>query len=96
MAGATKGLINEIHQNANRHRQASDSFRQSNRSVQAEVDGLTAINRGDLMTKLDQLQNEWSESVESVCRKLDDMANYMDTVANKLQQEDSDGGGGLN
>ncbi len=96
MAGPTKGLINEIHQNANRHRQTSDSFRQDNRKVQAEVDGLTAINRGDLMTKLDQLQNEWSDSVERVCVQLDDMANYLDEVANKLQQEDSDSGGGLN
>jgi uncharacterized protein YukE len=96
MAVPTKGVINDIHSNAERHRSTADSFRQDNRSVQGEVDGLTAINRGDLMTKLDQLQNEWSQSVTSVCGKLDEMANYLDTVANQLQQQDSDSGGGLN
>lgn len=96
MAKATKGQIEEIHNNANRHRESANSFRQDNASVQNAVDGLTAINKGDLMDKLDALQNEWSENVRKVITDLEDMASYLDVVGNKIQQQDADSGGGLN
>lgn len=95
MALNTKATVAEIHSAANRHRSSADSFRQDNNNVQNEVDGLTAINKGDLMTKLDELQNEWSENVNRVINDLEDMANYLDDVARKIQAQDSQSGGGL-
>lgn len=95
MAGNTKGTPAEIHAAANRHRASADMFRQDNQSVQSEVDGLTAINRGDLMTKLDQLQNDWSDSVKNVTTLLSEMADYLDKVANEIESQDATGGSGL-
>ncbi|WP_327006891.1 WXG100 family type VII secretion target [Dactylosporangium sp. NBC_01737] len=96
MAKATKGQIEDIHNNAGRHRDSANAFQEANTKVQNTVDGLTAINKGDLMDKLDALQNEWSANVKKVVNDLNDMASYLDDVANKIQQQDADSGGGLN
>ena len=96
MAKATKGQIEDIHNNANRHRDSANAFEQANTRVQNTVDGLTAINKGDLLKRLDELQDEWSANVKKVVSDLNDMASYLDDVANKIQQQDADSGGGLN
>jgi WXG100 family type VII secretion target len=95
MTQSTKATPAEIHSAADRHRASADAFRQDNRNVRNEVDGLLAINRGDLMVKLDELQNEWSENVDKVIAKLDEMAGYLDEVANQIQARDADAGSGL-
>ena len=42
------------------------------------------------------MQDEWSANVKKVVSDLNDMASYLDDVANKIQQQDADSGGGLN
>jgi len=95
MTQNTKATPAEIHSAADRHRGSAETFRQANRNVQNEVDGLLAVNKGDLMTKLDELQNEWSENVNKVIGKLEEMAGYLDEVANQIQAQDSQGSSAL-
>ncbi len=91
----TKGQITDIQDNAKRHTETASALRDANTKVQNEVDGLTAINKGDLFVKLDELQNEWSASVLKVIADLENMASYLNEVANKIQQQDADSGSGL-
>ena len=95
MAGNTKGLISDVHRNADRHQSSAEGFRADNKSVRAEVDGLCAVNKGDLMDKLNVLQDEWSDNVEKVTKQLEEMAAYLHFVANEIQGQDSESGGGL-
>jgi len=80
----------DVHSAAERHRTSGDSFITQMTAVENEVDGLFATNTGDLMKMLDKLQNDWSEDVKLVKGKLDEMADYLDTVANKLQEQDTE------
>lgn len=87
---ATKATPSEIHNAAKRHRDSAEAFRQSNNQVRNEVDGLLNVNKGELMDRLDELQNEWSENVDKVIGQLKDMADYLDEVANQIEAQDRD------
>jgi uncharacterized protein YukE len=95
MALNTKATPADIHASANRHRASADMFNSLEQQVSSEVDGLMAVNRGDLMKKLDSLQNDWSTRVKSVVEKLRVMAGQLDKAGTDIQAADSDSGGNL-
>jgi len=95
VANTTGATPAEIHSAANQHRTSSSTFQSQNTAVTNEVEGLKTTNKGDLMVKLDQLQDEWSQNVKKVTDKIDEMADYLDLVANTIQSEDSGSAGNV-
>ena len=92
----TKAPFQQVRDVAKRHVTTAETYDQLERNVQTEVDLLLSRNRGDLMTKLDALQNEWSPEIKDVINKIREMGNYLYDVANKLEAQDAASGGGLN
>jgi uncharacterized protein YukE len=92
---ATRATPADIRTAADRHLSSAGAFRDGNTQVQNEVDGLLAVNKGDLMDKLNALQDEWSENVLKVIGKVEDMANYLYEVANQIEAQDRENAGGL-
>jgi WXG100 family type VII secretion target len=91
----TKASPAEIHAVAERHRTSAQGFRGDDQKLRNEVDELMAVNKGDLMTKLDELQNEWSDNIGKVIDRLEEMAGYLDNVANEIQAKDTDSSGAI-
>jgi uncharacterized protein YukE len=95
MTQTTAGVISAINAAADNHSNQAGEFRRLDREATGEVEGLKSTCRGDLMDKLDVVQNAWSEDVQAVAKLIDEMATALHNAANKIQQQDAGSGGGL-
>jgi len=91
----TTGAITEIRATGQKHIDTAQVFRSQVREVEQEVENLKATNWGDLMTKLDQLQDAWTEDITPIINKFDELGQYLQTVADQIQQQDAEAGSGL-
>ena len=92
---STRATPAEVHSAATRHRESADEIDGRERAARSEVDGLVAVQKGDLINKLNAMQDEWSENVKKVTAKLREMAGWLDDAGNTIAAQDSDSGGSL-
>lgn len=86
MSNPTDVTPTAIRGSATRHLNTRDSIRGLENTITDQVADFCNKNEGELIRKLQSLQEDWTQDIEAVQGKLGDLADYMESAALFLEQ----------
>jgi WXG100 family type VII secretion target len=95
MAGNTKLTPDEVRSIAQKHKALADEVTGDQRNVSTTVSNLTATNKGQMMTKLISVHQDWDKAMSDVVSNLTTMASTLSSAASDLQSHDESNAGAL-
>ncbi|MFD8500448.1 WXG100 family type VII secretion target [Amycolatopsis sp. NPDC059657] len=80
---------------AKRHTSTAESISNQQKTLDGNIQTLTSINKGAMMTKLTSVHTDWNTNTTKIVDTLREMATTLDSVAQRLQSQDEESSSGL-
>jgi hypothetical protein len=75
---------------AQKHNQVADNITSQQKTLSANIQNLTTVNQGAMMTKLVSVHDAWDGDTTQIVTSLHDMANTLESVAQQLEAQDQE------
>ncbi|EWM19087.1 WXG100 family type VII secretion target [Kutzneria sp. 744] len=88
MASNTKLTPDEVRSIAQKHNALADEVTSDQSRLRSTISQLTSVNKGQMMTKLIAVHQDWDKAMSDVVSNLHTMANTLSSAASDLQSHD--------
>jgi WXG100 family type VII secretion target len=95
MPNNTQLTPNDVRDIANKHRDLANEITSDVKTLGTNIQNMTSVNKGAMMTRLTPVYEEWSKDISDVVQQLETMAQNLRTVADDLEQHDQTNASGL-
>ncbi|MGJ7908128.1 WXG100 family type VII secretion target [Actinopolyspora sp. H202] len=85
----TRLTQSSLAQLANRHEEVAGQITSQQTSLASSIDMLASANRGDMMTSLKNVHQQWDQACRDIVKNLERMAQEVNRTGRETQDQDS-------
>jgi uncharacterized protein YukE len=89
VATPTQMAIEAIRGSASEHREQHDFIKNQQTKIDDAVSTAGSRNESQFFTAFQKAHDQWNSDLQPVLTALSDMADWLDTVADKIEQQDA-------
>src|SRR5690242_20670741 len=94
-SNTTKLTPEEVSQVGRKHDAVATDVTGLQRTLDGNIQTLTTVNSGAMMTKLAQVHQDWNQTTTDIVNQLHTMAQTLTSVAERLRSKDEQGAAGV-